>query len=109
MFNKKGNYKKRTKRFIKPIFLTLYDELSDKLSYKKMEVNKKAWGTIIICKNSNSKNKRYDKQKSLSINNVNEKYSLTQLYNLFYEVIELTKNLGYDDFLKKMKAIKNGK
>lgn len=71
-----------------------------------MDINKKSWGTILVCKNSSQKDKRYDKQKSISINNSVYPYQHNEIYDLIYRVIELTSTLKYNEFLKFLEEMK---
>lgn len=72
-----------------------------------MEINSRSWGTVIICKNSDEKQKqkRYDRQRSLSVNNVTHKMDLNQLYDLVYLLIELTKKRDYNQLKKELGII----
>lgn len=85
----------------------MYDMCKAFVCCEKMEVNKKAWGTVILCKNSDSPNKRYDRQKSISINELGKKYSLEELCELFEIVIGYTKDFDLDTLKNKLEIVKN--
>ena len=73
----------------------------------KIEINRKAWGTLIVLKNSENKNKRYDKQKSIPINNSIQHFTLQEMNDIFRLVIEITKKLKYEEIKNKLMEIKN--
>lgn len=73
-----------------------------------MEIQRKAWGTILVVKNNESSGKRYDGQKSLSISNIRHRYTLDQMYKIFYNLIEATKTVDFEELNKILKNLQNG-
>jgi hypothetical protein len=70
-----------------------------------MDVNKKSWGTVIVFKNGDTSNKRYDKQKSVSIRETGNVLDIFQIAILIENLIPLSRKYNFEELLNKLKEL----